>query len=649
VHVIAHRWAGAPLERERLFDGRLVIHRVALDDVPHGAGLAHGDHLVPAALLGSTAPTQAFAWQAARLAERLVADEGIDVVEAQEWEAPLAFFQLRRAAGLGPSRRPPCVVHIHSPTERIFAANGWDTSVTDFAAVAALEAYSITRADAVLCPSRFIADEVIARYALEASRVTVVPYPRGATAVIEREDEVWAAGGVCHVGRLEPRKGVLEWAQAIARVAPMHPQARFDFVGGDTPLDAAGGRTVGAAMRAHVPRHLRRHLHFHGTHDAAGVAARLARASMSVVPSRWENFPYSCIEAMSTGLPVIASPHGGMRELVEDGVSGWIAADGTPDGLAAPLTRALATPPGVRRAMGAAAAATVQRVCDGPAIVARHLAFKRALAGAGVIAVAPPSPAVVEVVVCAAGASARQVDDTLASLRAAGVPDASVQVVSLEGRDRASAPAPATTPSGPGEAESAVMRAAADRPGLGPVAFVDAGLRVTPPALATLAALLAHDPRLGAVAGWTVRIRPGARVDVAPWPSQPHLDDAETVAPLVVVRRAALTGQAGSRRALGDRLLADGWEGAVCPAVLGTSAAASAPVPLSARRFSSMALAIQRLHTPLLRWLRTCAPQARRRFLRDALGHPLRSADWVVQRLRGASGRRERARAGASR
>src|SRR5262245_24239515 len=34
VHIIAHRWAGAPLHREILADGRLVIHRVALDDSP---------------------------------------------------------------------------------------------------------------------------------------------------------------------------------------------------------------------------------------------------------------------------------------------------------------------------------------------------------------------------------------------------------------------------------------------------------------------------------------------------------------------------------------------------------------------------------------------------------------------------------------
>lgn len=634
VHVIAHRWAGAPIARETLAGGRLVIHRVALDDPPRGAFVADGDDLVPPALLASPSPAQAFAWQAALLAEQLVLDAGIDVIEAQEWEAPLAHFQLRRAAGLGPSRLPPCVVHIHSPTERIFAANGWDTSVADFAPTAALEAYSITRADAVLCPSRFIADEVTARYALAPARVTVVPYPRGRGEVLERGDDVWAGGGVCHVGRLEPRKGVLEWAQAIGRVAPSHPDAVFHFIGGDTPLAVTGGRSVGDAMRAHVPRLLRRQLRFHGTHDAAGVAARLALASMAVVPSRWENYPYSCIEAMSTGLPMIVSPDGGMRELVEDGVSGWVARAATPDGFADALTRALATPAGVRRDMGRAAAVTVQRVCDAAAIAARHVTYKRGLARAS-LAVAPAVSPVTDVsVVVVGGTDAGAIAETLASLREAGVPASSVHVVASTASGAGIDPGIAMTTCAPADVEAAAMGAARAGAAVSPVAFVDAGLRVSPSALRMLAAWLARDDRLGLVAGWTVRTSGVRRVDVQPLPSHPHIDDAGGTAPLILVRRAALTAAVASRRTLADHVLRGPLEGAVCPRVIADTATPSTPVPLAARRFSSMALAIQRLQMPVLTWLRTCAPEARRQFLRDAFGHPVRSAGWALRRLR---------------
>ncbi len=75
VHVIAHRWDGAPESRVESVDGRLITHRVALDDPspPEWTTmLAREAHLVPRGLLASRYPSQAFSWQAAVLAERLI-------------------------------------------------------------------------------------------------------------------------------------------------------------------------------------------------------------------------------------------------------------------------------------------------------------------------------------------------------------------------------------------------------------------------------------------------------------------------------------------------------------------------------------------------------------------------------------------------
>ena len=384
VHVIAHRWDGAPLRRQGFLGGRLILHRVALDD---------GDERVAHELLASSFPAQAFSWQAALLAERLIEDEGIDVIEAQEWEAPLYCLQLRRALNLGPARRPPCVVHLHSSSEQIFAANGWDTNVADYRPAAALEAYSITAADAIVCPSQFIAAEAVTRYGIDPSRLTVLPYPLGDTSHIDRGVRTWASGSMSFVGRLEPRKGVLELADAAVSAAARHPDLAIELVGGDTQISAAGGSTVGDAIRARVPRSVRRQFRFHGNLNRAGVMNVLSRACVGVVPSRWENFPYSCIESMGSGLPVIASPNGGMRELVVDGVSGWIARDSTAVGLAEALQRALNTPAAERARMGAAAEDAVRRVCDNQTILHRHLELKTGLVRASRSADVPLSAA----------------------------------------------------------------------------------------------------------------------------------------------------------------------------------------------------------------------------------------------------------------
>lgn len=54
------------------------------------------------------------------------------------------------------------------------------------------------------------------------------------------------------------------------------------------------------------------------------VAQMLGQADVFALASRWEGFPLSILEAMRTGLPVIASDVGGSREAVAEGVSGFL-------------------------------------------------------------------------------------------------------------------------------------------------------------------------------------------------------------------------------------------------------------------------------------------------------------------------------------
>lgn len=400
VHVIAHRWAGAPRLRQLSHRGLLTVHRIALDDPMIDPQAQAGDlppGVLQASLIRSDFPSQAFGWQAALLAERLIEFSGIDIVEAQEWEAPLYYLQWRRLQGIGPQTRPPLVVHLHSSTEKIFEANGWSTQVADYATVCAMEAFSIRMADALLAPSRYIADETALRHGLDPARIQVIPYPLGLRSPVARSIQSWRGASVGHIGRLELRKGMLEWAMAVSQVGAEYPALRAEyralraeFAGADTPRAVTGGGSVRADMLACVPPQQRQRLRFHGQLDSAGLAKMLDGCFAAVVPSRWENFPNACMEAMQAGLPIICSPCGGMVEMVQDGVSGWIATDGSPAGLAVALRRALDTSASQRQRMGAAAAAAVQRLCDPDEVVRRQRAFKAGLCQAAPAVVSKP-------------------------------------------------------------------------------------------------------------------------------------------------------------------------------------------------------------------------------------------------------------------
>jgi glycosyltransferase involved in cell wall biosynthesis len=378
VHVIGERWRGAPAARQELLDGRLIIHRVGRSDVPGIPGEEERLARELAGLKASAFPMQWFAWAVAHLAERLADEEGIDIIEAQDWEAPLSHFMLRLALGLGPVRKPPCIVHLHSATQFIQHYNG-ELSTPQTVLVNRLEAYCMRAADALLCPSRHYADEAAAAFGLDRSCIETIPLPVSPVPSAERSAEVWRSGPIAFVGRLEPRKGIVEWLEVASRVAREQKHLSFDFFG----ADVFGHPSLKAGLDTDVAARFR----FHGSLPKEDVWRRLATAQACVVPSRWENFPNVCVEAMASGLPVIATPFGGMAEMIKDGETGWLARDagvsGLADSLSEALHRCIATPPDRKAAMGAAAARSIQTFCEPGQIVDRHLAFRAAVLARG--------------------------------------------------------------------------------------------------------------------------------------------------------------------------------------------------------------------------------------------------------------------------
>jgi glycosyltransferase involved in cell wall biosynthesis len=384
VHVIGQLWEGAEKKVEEKYHGRLIIHRVHFEDWPTSVDRKSGYSFISweeKGLFGSRFRPQCFSWQASLLAENLVEQEGIDIIEAQEYEAPLYYLQLRRALGFGPKRCPPCVVHLHSPSEFIARHNDWDISLPDILTAKRLEDYSIAASDALLCPSRYLARQVETWHGLQEGSIFVIPYPMGDSLTLERDKNTWEQGTICYAGRLERRKGIIEWTDAAVAVARNYPSAHFEFVG----ANILGTQEMNGEefVKRRIPDDLLPRFHFRGQQNRSSLFQFLAGARIAVVPSRWENFPNTCIEAMCSGLPVIASREGGMAEMIEDGRTGWIAQNASSDGLAQALKRALETPPLKIAEMGRCASSDIRQICDNKKIVESHADFRSQVVNKG--------------------------------------------------------------------------------------------------------------------------------------------------------------------------------------------------------------------------------------------------------------------------
>lgn len=144
-----------------------------------------------------------------------------------------------------------------------------------------------------------------------------------------------AAGGaltVGWIGRLEPSKDPLCAVATLGELARSGVDVRGWF---------AGSGTLEPALRRELAAHsLADRVELRGTLRPDELAAALAETDVLLVSSLWEGQPRAVLEALACGVPVVSRRVGDVPALVGDGVSGFIANDGSPQELAGLVVRA---------------------------------------------------------------------------------------------------------------------------------------------------------------------------------------------------------------------------------------------------------------------------------------------------------------------
>lgn len=135
-------------------------------------------------------------------------------------------------------------------------------------------------------------------------------------------------------GRLVPEKGVDVLLQAFAIVICGLPEARL-MIAGDGP---ERDKLIELTEKLGITRNVT----FLGHLDKGELERRFAQAWVQVVPSRWaEPFGLVAVEAMMRGTAVVASSMGGLREIVQDGETGFLVPPNDPRTLAEKLVTVL--------------------------------------------------------------------------------------------------------------------------------------------------------------------------------------------------------------------------------------------------------------------------------------------------------------------
>ena len=237
------------------------------------------------------------------------------------------------AVGLLAARlaRVPFVFTRHHSDHNLRLHKKWHTRVDSFCA---------RHADHVIAVSEATRRVLVDVEGVPANKVTVVyngmePLEQvDVDAVTQVRHDLGIDDGVrvcLAVARLHEEKGHDVLFRAIPRIVEECGATVF-LLAGDGPHRAAMERAV---AEFGVSEHVR----FLGRRS--DVPALLGLADIAVLPSLAESFGFAALEAMSLGVPVVASATGGLPEVVSDGVTGIIVAMGDACALAAAVVRVL--------------------------------------------------------------------------------------------------------------------------------------------------------------------------------------------------------------------------------------------------------------------------------------------------------------------
>jgi glycogen(starch) synthase len=217
-----------------------------------------------------------------------------DVLHCHDWMTVLAGIRARKALEI------PLVFHVHLPNRTSLCSS--------------VENLGLVYADIVTVNSQAMAEQL--RDRVPDKRIVVIPNGVDTAVFRPGDGDVHADPYILFVGRLVEQKGVDTLMRAFVHVRDRFPQISLR-IAGTGPCTEAMRRLARCLV-------IGDHVRFEGWKPAHALAELYRNATVVVVPSNYEPFGMTALEAMACGSPVVASNTGGLREIIRHGQTGCL-------------------------------------------------------------------------------------------------------------------------------------------------------------------------------------------------------------------------------------------------------------------------------------------------------------------------------------
>jgi len=258
----------------------------------------------------------------------------LDIIQSPNYLAP-GFF-------LKQNDKIPVVSRVSSYAPLYHAAFGMPRTFGDYL-VDYLELRQVVDAESSFSPSRFM-QRVYSRYEncnldFVPTMVEISKYDKTDNSVAEKIlKKLPSKQYLLYFGSLSRIKGVDLMADVINQLSPRYPKLGYVFIGVDYGLPS--GETISKFILKSCSKYKKRII-FLSYQQHKTLYPVIKKSLGVVVPSRVDNYPNTCLEAQSLGVPVIGTTNSSIDEIILDEKFGFIAENSSATSISSKIEKLL--------------------------------------------------------------------------------------------------------------------------------------------------------------------------------------------------------------------------------------------------------------------------------------------------------------------
>jgi glycosyltransferase involved in cell wall biosynthesis len=300
-----------------------------------------------------------------RIINQLYANNEIDLVEAPDWTGISSFIQPKEC---------PIVIRL----------NGSDTYFChlDHRPVKWMNKFherrALEKADALLSVSQFTAEVTNAVFGLK-KEFTIIPNSIDVD-LFDGNSTISNKNMILYFGSLIRKKGLLELPFIFNEVIQKNPETQLILIGKDVADVISGNPSTWAMMQPLFTAEALQNVRYLGSVPYEDIKAPIKVASLCVFPTFAEALPVSWIEAMALQKPIVASNIGWAKEVIEEGVEGFLVHPKDHNSYAERILELLESP-ALQKSFGIAARDKVIATFSMQVVAQQSVSFYKSLIG----------------------------------------------------------------------------------------------------------------------------------------------------------------------------------------------------------------------------------------------------------------------------